>query len=127
MFLRGIKVLTDKVSGSLFVTSDDLSFVVARLYDQLNDWINDPEDPEFIAMAKAMKKKYDKYYGDPSKMNVMIYMGAIVDPKVKLMGLKRLFIRLYGREKAESLVNDLYEKTTKLVDLYDLPLYSYNL
>uniref|UniRef100_A0A803MLD9 Transposase n=1 Tax=Chenopodium quinoa TaxID=63459 RepID=A0A803MLD9_CHEQI len=73
VFLREFKVLTDAVSGSLWMNSDD---------------------GDFRLMAITMQQKFNKYWGDIEKMNVLIYMGTMLDPKVKFVGLKLAFSRI---------------------------------
>ena len=43
-------------------------------------------------------------------MNVLIYMGAILNPNVKLIGLKLVFTRMYKTPKGEELGEDVYSK-----------------
>ncbi|KAK9741788.1 hypothetical protein RND81_03G128300 [Saponaria officinalis] len=117
VFLREFKVLTDQVSGSSFVTSNSSIFFIARALAQLNQWSNS-EDVDFRIMAHAMKKKFDKYWGDFDKMNVLMYMGAILDPKVKLVGLKFTFTAIYGSPKDEELTEQVYSKAKVLFDEY---------
>ena len=65
-----------------------------------------------------MKKKFDKYWENIEKMSVLIYMGAILDPKVKLIGLKHAFTRMYGTPKGEEYGEDVYHKPCHLFDDY---------
>ena len=65
-----------------------------------------------------MKKKFDKYWGQLEKMNVLIYMGAILDPKVKPVGLKLIFDRMCGTTKGEELGEAVHNKACKLFDDY---------
>ena len=43
-------------------------------------------------MAKRMRVKYDKYYGTSEKMNPLVYIATIFDPRYKSVGLKCLFV-----------------------------------
>ncbi|XP_021767679.1 zinc finger BED domain-containing protein RICESLEEPER 2-like [Chenopodium quinoa] len=107
VFLREFKVLTDVVSGSLYVTSNNTFFHTARALDQLKRWMNS-DDGDFRLMAITMQQKFDKYWGDIEKMNVLIYMGTILDPKVKFVGLKLSFARMYPSSKDEELSQIVY-------------------
>ena len=51
-------------------------------------------------------------------MNVFIYMGVILDPNVKLIGLKLAFTQMYGTPKGEELGEDVYCKACHLFDDY---------
>uniref|UniRef100_A0A803MR43 Transposase n=1 Tax=Chenopodium quinoa TaxID=63459 RepID=A0A803MR43_CHEQI len=97
VFLREFKVLADVVSGSLWMNSDD---------------------GDFRLMAITMQKKFDKYWEDIEKMNVLIYMGTILDPKVKFVGLKLAFVRMYPTPKDEELSQIVYRRATSLFDDY---------
>lgn len=41
------------------------------------------DDEIFKCMATKMKAKYEKYWGDPEKMNKYIFIAAILDPRTK--------------------------------------------
>ena len=57
-----------------------------------------------------MKEKYDKYWGDVNKMNKLIYVAVVVDPRYKLEFLEFALVEEYGNEIGWKLAND-----TKLV------------
>ena len=78
----------------------------------------DSDDVDFRLMATTMKKKFDKYWGNIEKMDVLIYMGVILDQKVKLIGLKLTFTRLYETPKGEELGEDMYNNACHLFDDY---------
>jgi len=42
-------------------------------------------DINFREMTKRMRMKYDKYYGTPEKMNPLVYIALIFDPRYKLV------------------------------------------
>lgn len=50
-------------------------------------------------MGKSMKEKFDKYWGDPVKMNSIIYVALVLDPRYKLDYTKYLLIKMYGEPK----------------------------
>lgn len=72
-------------------------------------------------MARQMKAKFDKYWGDIDKMNMMIYLGVILDPNLKLLGVKMTLCNIYGDEKGERMagkiknfVYDLFEEYKRI-------------
>jgi len=86
------------------VTSYLLFFEIVAIHSTLRnseevvDTI-DPNDDEDVAlegmdynvtnfreMAKRMRMKYDKYYGTPEKMNPLVYIATIFNPRYKLVG-----------------------------------------
>lgn len=88
-----------------------------RAFDQLNGrMVSDDRDCRL--MADKMKQKFDKYWRYIVKMNLLIYMGAILDPKVKFVGLKLSFSRMYASLKDEELSQKVYQKAIALFDDY---------
>ncbi|KAG6413742.1 hypothetical protein SASPL_126456 [Salvia splendens] len=49
---------------------------------------HDDSDPTLSKVAKAMKVKFDKYWGDWNKMNPLIFIANVLDPRNKLRTLK---------------------------------------
>ena len=42
------------------------------------------DDLEMSMMANKMKEKYDKYWGDPEKINLVILIVVVFDPRYKI-------------------------------------------
>ena len=77
-------MLTYKVSGTKYVTSNTFFEEVAAINYLLDKWserVICGDDEVFKNMAVKMKDKYDKYWGDPEKMNKYIFIAAILDPR----------------------------------------------
>ncbi|KAE8812167.1 zinc finger BED domain-containing protein RICESLEEPER 2-like [Hordeum vulgare] len=53
------------------------------LLGEWSDHVICGDDEIFKCMATKMKEKYDKYWGDPEKMNKYIFIVAILDPRTK--------------------------------------------
>ena len=70
--------------------------------DEKNEGIVEGESTitNFKEMAKKMRMKYDKYYGAPEKMNPLVYIAPIFDPRYKLVGLKLSICDLLEKYKA---------------------------
>ncbi|XP_056695039.1 zinc finger BED domain-containing protein RICESLEEPER 4-like [Spinacia oleracea] len=77
----------------------------------------DPIELQF-EMENAGAPSENDWKGQLEKMNVLIYMGAILDPKVKLVGLNLVFDRMYGKTKGEELGEAVHNKACKLFDDY---------
>uniref|UniRef100_A0A803MM95 Transposase n=1 Tax=Chenopodium quinoa TaxID=63459 RepID=A0A803MM95_CHEQI len=108
----------DNQSGG--IGEDDLRNSRAPLesdWKVVEGWMNS-DDRDFRLMAIIMQQKFDKYWGDIVKMNVLIYMGTLLDPKVKFVGLKLAFARMYPSSKDEELSQIVYRTTTSLFDDY---------
>lgn len=86
VFLKHFFDLTEKVSGTKYVTSntffEDIAGVNYLLFNLSQ--CEDDDDDIFKHMATDMKKKYDKYWGDPEKMNDLIFIAAMLDPRCTL-------------------------------------------
>ena len=117
VFLRGFYLSTRRISGSLYVTSNRGFFEIAAIYDMLNKWGKNV-DEDFQAMAISMKKKYDKYWGNVEKMNMLIYVAAILDPHSKLLVVEITLTDMYGKEKGMKLANDVKDFSYSLFDEY---------
>ena len=50
-------------------------------------------------MVKKMRMKYAQYYGTPEKMNLLVYIAPIFDPRYKLAGLELSLYDLFGEEQ----------------------------
>ena len=61
-----------------------------------------------------MKLKFDKYWGDADKMNNLIFLASVFDPREKLEYLAFSLSQMYGTDTGGSLVE--YVKT----NLYEL-------
>ena len=66
-------------------------------------------------MAKKMKAKFDKYWGDPDKIDPM-FLAVVFDPRYKMKYLKFLFEFVYDSTtvakismKVEQILNELFE------------------
>ncbi|KAL4586468.1 hypothetical protein LXL04_011104 [Taraxacum kok-saghyz] len=82
---KGLEI-TKRVSGTLYVTSNSVVediFVIRTLLDEAIS------DANLVDIALAMKTKFDKYFGDVEKMNLLLYFSLILDPrnKVKYLGI----------------------------------------
>ncbi|XP_054820316.1 zinc finger BED domain-containing protein RICESLEEPER 2-like [Prosopis cineraria] len=91
MFLSHFYEMTLRVSGAFYVTSNSLFYEIYMIYRLLDDF-------ELSSMAFKMKEKYDKYWGDPLKMNQLIYIAAILDPQYKLEWVQFALCKMFNDE-----------------------------
>ena len=47
-------------------------------------------------MATKMESKFDKYWGERDKINHLLYMAVVLDPRKKLTFLKVFFLKFMG-------------------------------
>ncbi|KAG6526759.1 hypothetical protein ZIOFF_016760 [Zingiber officinale] len=90
--------LTLKVSGSLYVTSNTFAHEISYIHTILKEW-QQSDDIDVYSMGIRMKNKFDKYWGDPEKVNKLLYIAVVLDPRHKLDFVEFMLIELYGDEK----------------------------
>ncbi|KAL0290619.1 UNVERIFIED_CONTAM: hypothetical protein Sangu_2565500 [Sesamum angustifolium] len=93
--LRYFYDLTNRVSGSLYVTSNTFLDEISDVDDLLKEWIN-VDDVDLVDMARQMKAKFDKYWGNIEKMNMMLYVDVMLDPRHKFFYLRYVFKNVHG-------------------------------
>ena len=81
-FLEDFYLLTKRISGSYYITSNTYFDEVGSIKNLLLDYINS-EDPFFRDMAIKMNTKFDKYC-DISSMNQILVVALVLDPRYKL-------------------------------------------
>lgn len=72
-------------------------------------------------MSKKMKGKFDKYWGDPSKMNKVIFFVVIVDPRYKFEWVELVVRNMYGENEGISLGRNVKDAFVALFDDYNKP------
>ena len=87
--------MTVRISGSLYVTANKLFSEISDLFCVLNDWMIS-DDASKRAMGFSMKSKFDKYFGDPDKMNLLIFIAFVFDPREKMDFLQFSLDQIYG-------------------------------
>lgn len=93
-FLRHFYEFTVKISGSKYVTSNLFYDEPVALNGTLKSWIKS-DNEDLSTIASKMQEKFDKYWGDPLKMNKLIFIGAVLDPRFKLRYVEFTVERLY--------------------------------
>ncbi|CAI9290327.1 unnamed protein product [Lactuca saligna] len=109
-FLKHFHDVTLRISGTLYVTSntciEDIYFIRTLLDDAISD-------SSRCDIALAMKVKFDKYFGDVEKMNLLLYFSLILDPRKKVKYLVILLEGHYGEKgvepKKKYIMDSMYE------------------
>ncbi|KAG8503324.1 hypothetical protein CXB51_001365 [Gossypium anomalum] len=122
-FLEHFYEVTLRISGTSYVTSnnffDELSEIDILLRDaQLNS------NFDFNVMAIKMKEKYDKYWGDIDKMNLLMFVACVLDPRQKLKYLEFALSEMSSSEKTSEMMQKLKESLYELFDEYKPSLHS---
>ena len=116
-FLEHFYEVTLFISSTSYVMSNnffgELSKIDILLRDaQLNSNIN------FNVMAIKMKEKYDKYWVDIDKMNLLMFVACVLDPRQKLKYLEFALSEMSSSEKACEMMQKLKESLYEFFDEY---------
>ena len=65
-----------------------------------------------------MHLKFEKYCGEGDKINPLLYVAVVLDPRKKLTFFKFCFSKVYGKAKASGKIANVRAVLTKLFDHY---------
>lgn len=117
VFLENFYDLTVKVSGTKYVTSNDFFNDISHINGILKEMI-ESEDFELSAMAMSMKDKYDKYWGRIEKMNMIIFIAAMLDPRTKYEYFEFVVMKMYGENEGKVVAEMAKEAMFELFNEY---------
>jgi hypothetical protein len=117
-FLRKFYDATLRVSGFLHSTSHFCFHEIFAVGMTLKKWV-ESSDPSLKDMASRMKNKFDKYWGDPRKINMLLYFAVIVDPRYKLKYVNFVFEDIYGEQIAKDVTTLIRLTLVKLYEEYN--------
>ncbi|KAM3268732.1 hypothetical protein P3S67_030696 [Capsicum chacoense] len=109
--------LTLKVFGSKYITNSVHLVEIAELDMILKEMIEN-EDFHLKKMATNMRKKFRKYWGDPEKMNKMIFISFVLDPCNKLEYVPFAIVNMFGKEIREKLSDSVEAYMKALFEHY---------
>ncbi|TYK12117.1 zinc finger BED domain-containing protein RICESLEEPER 3-like [Cucumis melo var. makuwa] len=107
MLIRFLKVFYDvtlKISGSLYTTSNLVfhQITVVQNCIRLNAG---SRNALLVGMANNMKAKFEKYWGNNEKNNLLLYVAIVLDPRKKLRFVSFCLKNVFDPEVAESMEN----------------------
>ncbi|XP_059436761.1 zinc finger BED domain-containing protein RICESLEEPER 1-like [Corylus avellana] len=115
-FLKSFYDATLKFSRSKNVTSNSYFIKLCIIQNTLNDGICS-DNPILSSVSFDMKTKYDKYWETVKRINLLLYMTFILDPRSKMKGLVFWLRRCnevdwtkFIEESVDSLVNCLWDQ-----------------
>ncbi|XP_023752447.2 zinc finger BED domain-containing protein RICESLEEPER 2-like [Lactuca sativa] len=112
-FLKGFYTSTLRISGSLYVTSNNYFHEVFGIRAMLKKKMI-ASDEGFKKMAAKMKEKYDKYWSNSSKINVFLFIAPILDPQYKLGYDSFIISQSFDEEKAKNLCDQVEKLLIKI-------------
>nr|XP_027099137.1 zinc finger BED domain-containing protein RICESLEEPER 2-like [Coffea arabica] len=117
-FLGIFHEITDMIFGSEYPTANIFLVELYRIKELLNEKALDLFY-HIRVMAGSMSAKFDKYWGES---NVLLSLGAILDPRYKMFLINHAFPVIYGEDAAPRFVAEirdiLYELYNEYVDCH---------
>nr|KAJ0210245.1 hypothetical protein LSAT_V11C400197010 [Lactuca sativa] len=110
---------TKRMSGTLYVTANMHYHQILGVLASLLEWTQD-DDINIVFMGDKMRKKFDKYYGDFGKTNVMVLVAVALDPRYKMRFAKFSLRKIYPLDfkKVEELYAKVFEVINQLYNHY---------
>ncbi|KAJ9557383.1 LOW QUALITY PROTEIN: hypothetical protein OSB04_011997 [Centaurea solstitialis] len=106
-----------RIFGSLYVTSNCYLTEICDLWFSLTEMMRSQNFVE-KNMGQKMKEKFDKYWGDPQKMNFLIFFANILDPRDKIEYMEDQFTQLFGETTGETCFLKLKSRLASLFEDY---------
>ena len=97
-FLEHFCTLTRKVSGSYYMTANMYLPEISDMYVKIKT-LEKVTDVHVSNMATRMLGKFNKYWGDPTCMNMNMFFAVVLDPRHKFEVLDFLLENIYGPVK----------------------------
>ncbi|XP_054817609.1 zinc finger BED domain-containing protein RICESLEEPER 2-like [Prosopis cineraria] len=118
IFLKVFYDITLQFSGSLYVTSNvcfqQIVDVFAILYENANN-----HDSLLCDMAKSMLTKYNKYWGNLEKLNLLLVVAVVLDPRYKMKYLQFAFEDMFPETtQREAMTKKVSDVLYRLYDHY---------
>ncbi|KAF2308939.1 hypothetical protein GH714_025095 [Hevea brasiliensis] len=97
---------------------DAVQGFIKRIKDvELHNYENSG-DERIVEMGKQMKAKFDKYWRSLDKMNVMLFVAVVLDPRYKLNYVKAKYIIYYSKSEAKLLVDRVVNALKEMLNEY---------
>lgn len=118
-FLGKFYETAERLSSSSHATSDLYFYEMASLLSAVNDWANDP-DLCLRSMSRKIKEDLVHYYGDIYKVNMIVLIVVVLDPRYKLKFIKFSYVRIYDweEEKVDEILTNLKVELGRLFEFY---------
>nr|XP_023901326.1 zinc finger BED domain-containing protein RICESLEEPER 1-like [Quercus suber] len=116
-FLRLFYNATKKFSGSLYVTSNAFFDEIFVIQESISHLVKS-QNTLLKNTATNMQTKFEKYWGGGDKINPLLYVAVVLDPRKKLRFLKFSFSEIYGKEVGNVMVDEVKDLLMKLYTFY---------
>ncbi|CAL2279156.1 unnamed protein product [Prunus armeniaca] len=118
-FLKKIYDATLKLSATKTCTSPIIFLELVALQVQIEAKMKDLRNPTMQRVASLMKLKFDKYWGSFDVMNKLIFLGNVLDLRMKLQILQISFDNLeVDARKQDEIVKEVVKCLNELYSEY---------
>ncbi|XP_058733902.1 zinc finger BED domain-containing protein RICESLEEPER 1-like [Vicia villosa] len=115
-FLEVFADVTSIISGTSYPTANLFLSELYRVKVLLDNPSRISHNPQLQALASEMKLKYDKYW---SEFNTLISIGAVLDPRYKMIFIKWVYPFLYPNPtQSDTYQQQLSKNLSTLFQLY---------
>ncbi|XP_059629887.1 zinc finger BED domain-containing protein RICESLEEPER 2-like [Cornus florida] len=118
-FLQKIYDTALRLSGCLYVTSNSYFQEVIGIESLLSKWAKS-SDTCLSSMAFRMQSKFDKYCWSIEKMDIMLLVALVLDPRFKMKYVKFCSGKLYPPHKVDELTHRVKEALSRVFAEYQL-------
>jgi hypothetical protein len=119
-FVKYLKTFYDAtliISGSNYVTASLFFMQLCIIQDALNNGCLS-FDNILSTVVISMRSKYEKYWGSMDKMNLMLYIAFVLDPRYKMKILVWWLKRCNGPTWADNIEKRVRELLDRLIEQY---------
>ncbi|CAN1216551.1 Zinc finger BED domain-containing protein RICESLEEPER 2 [Linum perenne] len=120
-FLKFFHRMTKTASGTKYCTVHLFLGELTRLYNHLSK-ASSGFDQHLASVAWNMKAKVEKYWdeseGENVKMNKIVYIALLFDPRHKMHMLEHCFELMYGALRGQQLKILVKEELVKMFEMY---------
>ncbi|KAJ7949764.1 zinc finger BED domain-containing protein RICESLEEPER 2-like [Quillaja saponaria] len=112
------EVVPASLEGTFHVTSNVCYNRIGVVEMELVRWCNNMDDVILRNMARSMKIKFYKYWGSVEKINPLMLISVILDPRYKLGYLRYIFDTAYPFEIAMDMEFKVKDHLARLYEAY---------
>ncbi|KAK9992393.1 hypothetical protein SO802_027378 [Lithocarpus litseifolius] len=116
-FLRLFYNATKKFSDSLYVTSNAFYEEIFVIQESISNLVKS-QNTLLKNTVTNMQTKFKKYCGEGEKINLLLYVAVVFDPRKKLRFFMFSFSEIYGNAVAEVMVDKVKDLLYKLYNFY---------
>jgi len=116
--LRLFYVVTEKFSGSLYVTCNTFFKEVMTIKIAIGK-LEASDDYNLVLLARGMNKKYDKYWGQVAKINPLLLYANVLDPRYKFEYVRWSLGKYHEKREVESKIVEIKDGMKRLYNWYE--------